>query len=391
MKRLLAAVAVLATLWPAAALAAEYAPTAESTDDPREIAVKVRAIYPDGARPVTGVRDDRWKIVVRNATADKGKNLAPAAIVLRGVHWDYREDFTPWRRQLKGRTVENADGTITYDPAHGSFTGFVFEAGLLRPGEEKTIDLPITPQMTDKHDLVVAYSFLENDDWKKDVWLEESAPARFDPDGPKKFYPAEATAEARGELAIVRQTREPGPDELEQYSAVFTFGEPFSKPLLEDALTGGLSALEAAKKAGADVLNENYTLFYRPPLGAWFFVRDDQHAMALKKADEVWEAVPMPPMETDAPEEFGGFEGGDTLILLSDEIRVGGVGYGPVPGSTRLAPEMFWRALRRAREKEIPVQRVTVRPTPVEPVRVLSAGVEGNENEVWVQPESEGT
>lgn len=174
------------------------------------------------------------------------------------------------------------------------------------------------------------------------------------------------------------------------------------------AQTGGLSAEEAARRAGIDPLIEKYQGFYREQLRSWFFVREDRSAVALrrKQASRLasnqkapsayeWEVIPLPNMDQTAPEQFGVdlgkvfFDYGTRMLLRPDlfadiieksppDNGAAGIGerFVKLPGAVTLHEKQFWTMLERAQREKIDLRLVTVRAISGKAVRLLSAGVD---------------
>ncbi|HTL71361.1 MAG TPA: hypothetical protein VL404_08740 [Candidatus Eisenbacteria bacterium] len=326
MIRRAAAVALFALAAPSAcALAADVRPVSEYSSAGR-VPFEAKMSLPDGpVRP--GIFLPGVRVTIRN-TSD-------TALVLRGARWDYRPEERTWRDRLPGRIDPNSDGSFLIDTsAKDLLSDRAFERALLRPGEEIELLLPLSPQIFGRHDLVVKYGLL-GPGWEADTVLEELIP----PKSPGKikigFYPADSVpAGKRGRFAVYAPTAEPGkPDPFAVYDAVIGFEFPFDKPPKEQEL------VPIARKAGIDLLNESWWAFYRQPLDAWIFVRDDGRASALHAG--VYELLPR--MDVSVPEE------------LCQEGRAASLEIGGEKAD--LPCGEVWEALERALQKDAFVAR----------------------------------
>jgi hypothetical protein len=294
------------------------------------------------------------KVIVRNTTtlaAQQGEAMPLQAVVLRGVRWvGTSADATRWRVNPLAIVQEGADGSIRLVAQPARKTAVTFETGLLLPGEEMEIALPLTPQRDGRHEIALEFAVVApGKDWATDVLLPR------DPSASQLEFAA-PTEQARakrkpGSLAFVRSTSRQGPAVGLQKITI-----PFALKLTEDPTnqaTGGLSYVEAARRAGLDASEAGLLGFYRPALAAWFFTRGDGSAAALvkeakpkaPKADP-WTPRAMPRMSSTAPELFDG----QTLIDAHVE------GFSNLAGV--VPPAELWRALERAEKGKLEIRRV---------------------------------
>ena len=365
---------------------------------------------------VVGVFEPNLRIVIRNATLAGSQGIAMPleAIVLRGIHRaDYPEDDV--RHWVDYHSVtEKADGTVAF----GGPTKLAFEYGLILPGEEREVTVPITAQRDGKLDLVVSYSIVRTDkDWKSELLLQdhsEGCGGIFYPAAPG-FVHRHKESHCSG---IVRSTSKLGASALPIQTAVISLELPLATDP-NPARTGGLSSEEAARRVGIDPRTERDRAFYRERPHSWFFVREDRSAVALRRKQDPrpeanqkappiyqWEVVPLPKMDQMAPEEFGVTSlvrfccPYDTHMLLHpnifrEVIKANPPSWEPrsetgeiihFPGATTLVSEQLWTMLERAREQNIELRFVTVRFDSGRAIRMLSAGVTVESADRGTQP-----
>ena len=262
-----------------------------------------------------------------------------------------------WRVHPTGSTREAADGTVQYIPAAARTTELAFKTGLLLPGEEMTIALPLTPQREGKHEIVIEFGVVSPD---------EGILIPRDPAAPQPvFAPITETSRSKrkpGALALVHATsrESAGPLKTRTVSCAVEL------PLAEDATfkpTGGISYIEAARRAGVDGRDATLLSFYRPALEAWFFTRTDGSAAALvkepnpnaplpptappgfKPKDYKWTPRALPRMHATVPELFGATTAIKAHVEGFSNLDA------PVP------PAELWRTLERAEQGRLEIHR----------------------------------
>ncbi len=339
-------------------------------------AIEAILILPNGKKYEPGVFAPEVKVRLRNATADRDKNLAPTAVVIRRLLWDYRPEERVWHSARRGRIDRNSDGTFLHDTSAEGTTDLVFEAGLLRPGEEIKLSLPLTPQVFGRHDLFLSYGLLDSHTWEGETLIEEF----ISPKSPGKikigYYPSKSVAHGkRGRSAVYKPSSEPGkPGPFAVYDGVTGFEFPMISSSPKNS-----PLVPLAKKAGVDLLNESWWAFRNEALGAWIFVRDDGRAVGLKDG----KYVELPRMDVRVPDELGALEGGATRLRMRRDAFYGL--YEGLPadeadaGAVKLPANMLWVVLARAAGEGVELKQEEVRPAGV-PVRVVTAGVTAGES-----------
>ncbi len=363
-----------------------YSPKVLDGPGINEVVLKSTVLVSKGQKFVAGERVN-FKLNLRNATSDQDRNLTPTAVVIRSVRWQYGTPENNFRTQLPGEVQENQNGTIRFITTGLEPTKISFEKALLRPGEEKEIELPLTIQPHTTHGLVVECILLDAEKWKNEVLIEEY----ISPKSPGKvvvdFYPAaQFHSEKRGSLAIWDKTKNP---KAQEGIAIKTLQFEFEFP--EDARTGVLNVKDAARRAGIDIVNESYLTFYKLPMKAWFFVRDDNRAVALKQIDEDWKYIELPKMDERVVDEFGAYGENMTRVLLSSKARKGLLlkhkAQDPIiPNGFLVNTEDLWQLLERAREQKIDLTLAVANPTDTNPERAVSFGVQVDAHGVWLDP-----
>lgn len=365
---------LLSLLWiasmPLGAEAATILPESEYTSAGTP-AIKAVLVLP-GAPPEAGRHEPEIRVILRNATADRDRNIAPTAVVLRGVRWDYRADDRSWHSRSPGRVDRNSDGSLLHDTSAGGLTDIAFERGLLRPGESIELSLPLTPQIFGRHDLIVKYGLLPADTWKSDTLVQESVPPKSPGRIKIGYYPASAVPhDKRGPAAVYRPTSKPGSaTPMAIYDGVIGFKIPMRPEEPKDSPLVGI-----ARKAGIDLLNESWWAFRKEAMNAWIFVRDDGRAVALKGE----EYLLLPDMDVRVPEELGAVEDGSTRMYLRRAGFEGlyeGLEPDPaVPEALRLPSERLWPLMERAAAQGVRLERVSVRTPSAGPLNVVSCGM----------------
>ncbi|GEM_PF-2410354 len=322
-------------------------------------------------------------------------NTSDVAIVLRGVEWvDYCGDHRQWRARRYGSTRTAADGAIEHNMMTQSLTSEYFEDGLLFPGERLDVVAPLTPQRDGRHELRIRYAVAGSAiEWPVCMFLADS-------ESPMKAVYRRAIAERiqarQGRAARDAILHWPGskasPEQQEQFKLALPLA---SDP--KNAATGGLSVAEAARKAKLDPERELYSAFYRAALSAWFFVRADRSAVALRwvlpptapPGYFKWKTYPMPNMDRTAPDEFGE----KTAMLLRPDafgdcvkVKLPSQPMYYEPGKTPLAAHELWRVLERACERSVDVRVVTINPNGLGAENVLTAGVVVDGAGRWLDP-----
>jgi len=362
-----------------------------------QAAVKIR-ILPDEKQPlVPGVLASMLQVAIRNATADRDKNRSPSAIVLRGVWWDYPPDDWRWRAPTQGTMTERPDGTIAHNTAAQGMTHLAVERGLLFPGEERLVTVPLTPQHWSRQALVITYSVVPEEPdggYDQTIWLAEW----ISPKSPGKievtYYPAtvERIHERRNHnavngFAILRATKQPEAPDLMTELVSLTRELPL---MTTTSATAGLTMVDAAKRAGVDLLNESYLGFYREPLKAWFFVRDDGRAVALRQVVDpramidpaaetgyTWRLEELPRMAADVLDELCLVEGVGTIMVLPEAMRQQfPLATSPETRTSALAPEEVWQVFEMAHAQGLSLRRVVTQPGDYP---VVAVGVEQTE------------
>jgi hypothetical protein len=338
------------------------------------------------------------------------RNIGTQPLVLRGVRWgNYRHDKRDWVRRLYGSTVEKPEGTIVHDKLAQQLTQVEFEAGLMLPGAARTVSVPLTPQRDGVPELWVGYKEVPGADWMKRVFLPDgNDPLRT------TYRPATDELVAQylkqpGQDAVVRFTPPPQGPTVPVQRMIF----PVQLPLASDATfarTGGMSYIESSRKAGLDPDKDTFWSFYRPPLQSWFFTKENRRAVALRKVPEPnptvpptappgtkpkdyrWDRVPLPLMDTFAPDEFCRAQDGATPMLLRPAAFAGiltvNLPYTDMyyyPGQTPVPLDVLWPVLARALERKLEVKLVPINPNGLSVQEVLTAGVEVDAGGRWLK------
>lgn len=341
-------------------------------------------------------------------------NLKGAALVLRSVNWaNYREDEHAWLTPHPGSAGMTEDGRVTCNPCAQCLSGLLFEAGLIFPNEELLVSCPMTPQPEAERRLVIRYAVIR--DWKREVLL----PTRRGNISGVIYVPVTD--------AMLRSRK----GKSDGDAVVKCTCEPSAKPLLEDELvvpvklpvksdpghkkTGGLSSSKAAELAGLNTAKTPCLSFYREPMKAWFFVKYDRTATALRRKDGKWKRVAMPDMDWTAPDEFGTYpetrwttqnEFGAhqerkewlSMLLLRPDVFGSIVKvslptlHGPGwfnPGVTSVNSEHLWRVLETAKSKRLDLRLITLKSSGMSRVCTLSAGVTLDRAGHWIDPRIE--
>jgi len=299
----------------------------------------------------------RLRVVVRNTSSEAAQHGVAAplqAVVIRDVHWaGYPEAERLWIGPAVGSTRVNSDGIVYHNPNAQRLTEVSFERGLLLPGEEIAIDLPMTPQASSL-ELSVSYAVVgAGADFTQEVLL----PWPMSKVGPgietKYGPPTEAALQLRAKevrLAVVKATLHDPQAELGIRNSNFTFHLPL---LTTTSLTAGLSPAQARARSHmpADAL-----AFYRGALDAWIVVSKDGSTVALYREAGSWKKSELVRMDPTAPELFCSEENGVTRITAPAREQDGKL----VRKTRTLTPGALLMLLSNADKKRFRLVRTTV-------------------------------
>lgn len=352
----------LAGLLGVLALAAQAAVFAEP---PRLFYVQVAPLA--AGTPVRpGLPLPHLTVTLRNDTSDKAVGvIPPQALVLRGVEWvGDGPDSRRWNGPIVGAATENSDGAVTVNPNAARLTPLSFERGLLLPGDELTLKLPTTPQGEGPLQLRIRYVLVgDSSQWPATVLLpaDDTATTRFVPATEKLVI----ARHNRGGLGALRSTLSPSAAPLAEAELIV----PVELPTTDDPtyqLTGGISIIESARRAGTDEAGGPWRGVFSAPLRTWFFVNARGAALAVERVPVAHPTIPptappgyvpkpwkwtprsLPAMDLRTPDEFGQRAGGGTSMRL-DPATFGSIVTAAEanartgrPGGVVVPPEKFW-------------------------------------------------
>lgn len=343
----------------------------------QHVLLAARIDFPKTQAFTPGLKARQLSVVLQNDSED-------SAVAVRDIAWAGLPGEVNWHVRIGGATREEKSRTVVYDPMVQSLTDLRFERGLILPGEELRVPLPLHVQPRPAHELCVSYAVVGDEIrlWRDMVLL----PLGEDP-LLQVFAPANAESLARrqgegGGLALVRSTMKEGWLVLEGQVG-FTVALPRA-PVAAPEQTGGLSADEAWERAGL-APGEDALIYYEPLLRAWFLIRRDQgSALALVLRDGEWELVPLEGRwDAAAPAVFNSAGDGGTLALLDEEtfgdlveVKRPSTSLYYDPGATQLEPDALWQVLLRASERALDVRLVGIDANGFGVERLLAIGVE---------------
>lgn len=343
---------------------------------------------------VVGVRAP-VKLVVRNITGP-GSSLPAQAIVVRGVAWTGDPvDQRTWLRPVVGDVREQSDGTLVFDGASKRISDIRMESALLFPGQQVTIDMPFTPQKQGRQKVDITYGVVGGADrWATDIWLVRDGDGRFVL-WPRATLGEVASAGWMGGPALVRQSMRASTSPLTVSRETWSVDLPVRVDE-KGAATGGMSLARALAEAGWDDWmrvnpGRRVWVYWRPALRAWFFVREDGTATALRVEPGGARPEKMPRMATGVPEAFGSAPENATDMLMrpdvfSDLVSVRRAAQGEWydPGITRVPIEQLWSVLRRAASRGVDLRVVTYDANGLGNEQVVSAGVRLDHSGRWL-------
>lgn len=175
-------------------------------------------------------------VVIRNNTSDNAAAVnPPRAIALRRVEWaGGPADSRRWHGPVVGAVTENPDHTLTLNPNIRQLPSLFFERGLLLPGDEITVDIPLAPRGAEPPVLKITYAWAgDSSQWGDGVLLlleGERGLARFAPATPDRV---EARHHRGGMGALRGPLATAAAPAVEQTCAV-----PVKLPLAPDPATG---------------------------------------------------------------------------------------------------------------------------------------------------------
>lgn len=349
------------------------------------------------ALPVVGIPAPDLTVIIRNNTSDKAAGvIPPRALVLRGVEWvGGRADIRRWHGPMAGAVNENADHTFSLNPNVARLTSQSFERGLMLPGDEIRVKVPLTRQSDEPPVLKITYAWAgDSSQWSEGVFLPVQGLGDM-----MTFVPATSDLVAarlnRGGVGALRATL--APDAAP--AAEQTFTVPVDVPLGSNPdyqLTGGISIIEAAWKSGADKARGPWRGSYSAALHTWFYTAAGGQAVAFERVlvehppfpptappgyvpkPWKWTVRELPAMDLTAPDEFGRSANGNTAIKLDAPtfgallpVAEPGQGRYPTTGETKVPADKFWAVLNLAREKGLHLRLTTVAPVGGEPWPLL--------------------
>ena len=344
---------------------------------------------------VAGVRAP-VRLVVRNVTGSPGLTQTPVAVVLRGVTWKgCPPDRRSWLHPVMGDVREMSDGALVLDTSASRLSEVMIESALIFPGQQVVIDMPYTPQRAGMQKVDISYGVVgPGETWADRVWCARGGEGRFQTWPRATSWEIDAM-QGSGGAGVVRQSMRASGTPIELHHetwSVLLSGRADPKGLA----TGGLNADRALEKvgwAGAERARPKAQVwrFWRPSLSAWFFVRDDGSAVALRREGGRWEREPMPAMAVTVPEAFGAAPDGATDMLLKPEI-FGDLVEVREPlrrgrydiGASRVEPSRIWAVLRRALAQRVDLRYETFNASGLGNEQVLSAGVRLDHQGRWL-------
>ncbi len=346
-----------------------------------------------GTSYVVGLPATEVAVVIRNETSDKASGvIPPRALVLRNVAWVGGQPAARrWHGPVMGAVSENSDHTLSLNPNIARLSLQAFEYGLLFPGDEITVNLPLTPQGEEPPVLKITYTWAgDSTQWPNGLLLPVDGAGET-----TQFVPATTervvARHNRGGLGAWRATLAPAAAPVPEQ----TFTLPVILPLAPNPdyqLTGGISIIEAAWKSGADQARGPWRGVYVAALRTWFFTTAGGRARAYERVPvehppmpptappgyvpKPWKWTPreLPAMDLAAPDAFGRGDNGSTAIQL-DAATFGpllavaetGAGRYATPAVTQVPADKFWAVLNLAREKKLHLGQTAVRPASGEP------------------------
>jgi len=340
----------------------------------------ITATIAPGAAPMTiGLPNPKLQVLLHNHLS--------VSIVLRGVSWmGYPPDPRHWLRAIYGSTSPQPDGSIIHNLMAQQLSQLRFESGLILPGGERSIETPLTPQCGSEQ-LIVRYSTVgEPGGWKSAVLLPD--PAGHDPlyDTYRPIAPNHTPTQSEAANALVTSTMKADAHALPIVEVKLTVG--VATVPASARLTGGLSASDAARKAGLSPA-AGLRFAYIDELKSWFVVARSGEAVALRRVNGRWVRIPMPAMDPIVPERFGKV----TYMLLNpnsfgDLINVRGPSIHMYydAGGNGIAEPQLWTVLKRARDRRIRLKLVSFDPNGLGVNSAICAGVTISTGGQWIDP-----
>ena len=232
----------LAMAMVAAMLAASTLTSGQTIEPKGELTypISARVELPAGAVLKAGV-PVTVKVKIRNTVTEAGRHMVAMplqAVLLRRVRWagqpvvkgaSSAQESKRWLRPVYGSTKKNPDGTVEHHTMAQRLTELAFETGLLLPGEEMTVDMPLRVTGATA-ELSVTYAVVPGNFESQVLLLAEP----ISPKGPGKvtvnYLPySAATARARERVrgvALVKATMEPGAPALAEVERKLEFALP---------------------------------------------------------------------------------------------------------------------------------------------------------------------
>ncbi len=352
--------------------------------------VSVRLQVDPGEQLIPGLHAKKVKVVVRNHSEDQ-------AVVIRGLKWwEGGLESLNWYGPIQGASAQAEKGEIevSLNRTAQSLTSLSFEKGLLLPGDQITVIMPFTPQRYPNNMFTVDYVAVggEGEDWADLVLIEGPPPAYMGSVFVRPNQDALQQRKGRGGLGLLRNTMDPGEADPMVKGSHFDIPIPIAKEY-DTALTGGLTRMEAAGRAGATIEEMNHMGYYLPKMQTWFFIRGDGDARYLRLEDGKWVFDFMINMPAFTPELFGRGEAKTPILLNPDvfggivEVNTPSQGMYYDPGITMLDAEELWQVLQLAgKKKGALLDAVVIDPNGLDRQWILTLAVRVDASGRWEHP-----
>jgi len=356
--------------------------------------ISARLELEPGTQLISGLFADHVKVVVRNHSENR-------AVAVRSLKWwEGGIESMKWHGPIPGssKLAEKGEIEASLNRTAQSLTSLAFEKGLLLPGEQITVRMPFTPQRYPNNTLQVDYVAVggDGDNWMDHVLIEGPPPAYMGSTFVRPNDRSIQNRQGKGGLGLLRSTMTLGQEQSPQV-LMSHFNVPI--PIEKDydlALTGGLTRMEAAGRAGATIEEMNHMGYYLPKMKTWFFIRGDGDARYLRFEDGKWVFNFMLNMPAFAPELFGRGEN-KTPILLNPDVFEGivhvntptqGMYYNP--GITMLDADELWQVIQHAQKKKgALLDAVVIDPNGLGRHWVLTLAVRVDASGRWEHPKIE--
>ncbi len=345
----------------------------------REVPLVVRLVHAEEELFVPGRKALSVVVLIENPHPE-------LAIALRSVGWKHFLPRLDWHRNLYGATREVPGGTYAHDRLAQRLTDLSFELGLLLPGEEVRVPLPLHVQGHVEPELEVEYVVVGDEQrmWQREILIpreEGSSDAVF---GSPTTVGLERRRAEGGGPALARSTMKEGYLPLGRGKITFRARVALAPESKRRSRTGGVTVDEAAVRAEIE-LDDATLVYFDPLLKEWFFIGvENRRCVRMRSSGGGWSAAELAVrMHPCAPTLFGADGEGSTFALLrveafSDVVSVAEPSFHDVyydAGATTLSPGDLVRVLDRAEQRGLDMDVVTIDPNGLGVERYLSVGV----------------